>query len=258
MKLLNKSEILSALSKHPIGRGTEATTYDAGRYDVRVPHTVKIDKAFRENLSNGIYNYQKVDNIHGRRNFGQPLYNLTDPKSGAVMLSVCKKVDGITTNDLVEEPLTTKQKFDAMAVAIEKMRIMASAPQKSYRRLVDDLNHLAGTNFTIDPCEGNMLINPTTGRFYIIDLRPVKNIRNVGDLILLLLTDIPDMPDNAEYFELEQKIVNKLMRAAQSCGLSVPEQLKLKPRALEVIKSEAARQLYKNNYQNIALHTHSK
>ena len=125
-------------------------------------------------------------------------------------------------------------------------------------KLVDDLNHLAGTNFTIDPCEGNMLINPTTGRFYIIDLRPVKKIRNVGDLILLLLTDIPDMPDNAEYFELEQKIVNKLMRAAQSCGLSVPEQLKLKPRALEVIKSEAARQLYKNNYQNIALHTHSK
>ena len=174
------------------------------------------------------------------------------------MLSVCKKVDGITTNDLVEEPLTTKQKSDAMAVAIEKMRIMASAPQKSYRRLVDDLNHLAGTNFTIDPCEGNMLINPTTGRFYIIDLRPVKNIRNVGDLILLLLTDIPDMPDNVEYFELEQKIVNKLMRAAQSCGLSVPEQLKLKPRALEVIKSEAARQLYKNNYQNIALHKQSK
>ena len=36
-------------------------------------------------------------------------------------------------------------KSDAMAVAIEKMHIMASAPQKSYRRLVDDLNHLAGT-----------------------------------------------------------------------------------------------------------------
>lgn len=102
------------------------------------------------------------------------------------------------------------------------------------------------------------MINPTTGRFYIIDLRLVKNIRNVGDLILLLLTDIPDMPDDAEYFELEQKIVKKLMRAAQSCGLAVSEQLKLKPRALEVIKSEAVRQLYKNNYQNIALHMHSK
>mgnify|MGYP003300932258 FL=1 len=258
MKLLNKSEILSALSKHPIGRGTEATTYDAGRYVVRVPHAVKIDKAFRENLSNGTYNYQKVDNIHGRRNFGQPLYNLTDPKSGAVMLSVCKKVDGITTNDLVEEPLTTKQKSDAMAVAIEKMRIMASAPQKSYRRLVDDLNHLAGTNFTIDPCEGNMLINPTTGRFYIIDLRPVKNIRNVGDLILLLLTDIPDMPDNAEYYKLELKIMGKLMRAARSRGVKCAEQLKLKPRALEVLKSDAARKLYESNYQNIALQSHSK
>lgn len=255
---LNSSEILSALSHRPIGSGTEASTYDAGRYVVRVPHTVKIDKVFRENLSNGTYNYQKVDNIHGRRNFGQPLYNLTDPKSGAVMLSVCKKVDGITTNDLVEEPLTTKQKSDAMAVAIEKMRIMASAPQKSYRMLVDDLNHLAGTNFTIDPCEGNMLINPTTGRFYIIDLRPVKNIRNVGDLILLLLTDIPDMPDNPEYYELELKIVGKLMRAAQNRGLAHADQLKLKPRALEVIKSEAARQLYQGNYQNIALRPHSK
>ena len=255
---LNSSEILSAISQKPIGSGTEATTYNAGSYVVRVPHTVKIDKAFGDKLSSGAYRYMHADNVHGRRNFGQALYNLTDPMSGTVVLSVCKKVDGIPTNDLVEEPLTAQQRADAVSVAIEKMRIMASAPQSAYNKLVDDLNHLAGTNFTIDPCEGNMLINPTTGRFYIIDLRPVKNIRNVGDLILLLLTDIPDMPDNAEYFELEQKIVNKLMCAAQSCGLSVPEQLKLKPRALEVIKSEAARQLYKNNYQNIALHTHSK
>ena len=258
MKLLNKSEILSALSKHPIGRGTEATTYDAGRYVVRVPHTVKIDKAFRENLSNGTYNYQKVDNIHGRRNFGQPLYNLTDPKSGAVMLSVCKKVDGITTNDLVEEPLTTKQKSDAMAVAIEKMHIMASAPQSAYNKLVDDLNHLATTNFTIDPSEGNMLFDAGAGRFHIIDLRPVKNIRNIGDLILLLLTDIPDMPDNAEYYKLELKIMGKLMRAARSRGVKCAEQLKLKPRALEVLKSDAARKLYESNYQNIALQSHSK
>ncbi len=256
--LLNKSEILTAISKRSIGRGTEATTYDAGRYVVRVPHTVKIDKAFRENLSKGTYKYQKVDNIHGRRNFGQSLYNLTDPISGTVVLSVCKKVDGIATNDLVEEPLTAKQKSDAVSVAIEKMRIMASAPQSAYNKLVDDLNHLATTNFTIDPSEGNMLFDAGAGRFHIIDLRPVKNIRNIGDLILLLLTDIPDMPDNAEYYKLELKIISKLMRAARLRGVKCVEQLKLKPRALEVLKSDAARKLYESNYQNIALHTHSK
>ena len=255
---LNSSEILSAISQKPIGSGTEATTYNAGSYVVRVPHTVKIDKAFRDKLSSGAYRYMHADNVHGRRNFGQALYNLTDPMSGTVVLSVCKKVDGIPTNDLVEEPLTAQQRADAVSVAIEKMRIMASAPQSAYNKLVDDLNHLAGTNFTIDPCEGNMLINPTTGRFHIIDLRPVKNIRNIGDLILLLLTDIPDMPDNAEYYKLELKIMGKLMRAARSRGVKCAEQLKLKPRALEVLKSDAARKLYESNYQNIALQSHSK
>lgn len=255
---LKNSEILSAISQKPIGLGTQATTYDAGSYVVRVPHTVKIDKAFRDMLSSGIYRYVRADNVHGRRNFGQALYNLTDPISGAVVLSVCKKVDGIPTNDLVEEPLTAKQKSDAMTVAIEKMRIIASAPQSAYNKLVDDLNHLATTNFTIDPSEGNMLFDAGAGRFHIIDLRPVKNIRNIGDLILLLLTDIPNMPDDVEYFKLEQKIIKKLMRAARSCGVKCLEQLKLKPRALEVLKSDAARQLYKDNHQNIALQSCSK
>ena len=254
----NSSEILSAISQKPIGSGTEATTYDAGSYVVRVPHTVKIDKAFRDRLSSGAYRYVRADNVHGRRNFGQPLYNLTDPISGAVVLSVCKKVDGIPTNDLVEEPLTAQQRADAVSVAIEKMRIIASAPQSAYNKLVDDLNHLATTNFTIDPSEGNMLFDAGAGRFHIIDLRPVKNIRNIGDLILLLLTDIPDMPDNPEYYKLELKIVGKLMRAARSCGVKCAEQLKLKPRALEVLKSDAARKLYESNYQNIALQSHSK
>lgn len=254
----NSSEILSAISQKPIGSGTEATTYDAGSYVVRVPHTVKIDKAFRDRLSSGAYRYVRADNVHGRRNFGQPLYNLTDPMSGTVVLSVCKKVDGIPTNDLVEEPLTAQQRANAVSVAIEKMRIMASAPQSAYNKLVDDLNHLAGTEFTIDPSEGNMLFDAGAGRFHIIDLRPVKNIRNIGDLILLLLTDIPDMPDNAEYYKLELKIMGKLMRAAQSRGAVCAEQLKLKPRALEVLKSEAARQLYQGSYQNIALRPHSK
>ena len=138
---LNISEILSAILQKPIGSGTEATTYDAGSYVVRVPHTVKIDKAFRGKLSSGAYRYMRADNVHGRRNFGQPLYNLTDPMSGTVVLSVCKKVDGIPTNDLVEEPLTAQQRADAVSVAIEKMRIMASAPQSAYNKLVDDLNH---------------------------------------------------------------------------------------------------------------------
>lgn len=66
------------------------------------------------------------------------------------------------------------------------------------------------------------------------------------------------MPDNPEYYELELKIVGKLMRAAQSRGAVCAEQLKLKPRALEVLKSDAARKLYESNYQNIALQSHSK
>ena len=50
----------------------------------------------------------------------------------------------------------------------------------------------------------------------------------------------------------------KLMRAAQNRGLAHADQLKLKPRALEVLKSEAARRLYESNYHNIALRPHSK
>ena len=133
------------------------------------------------------------------------------------------------------------------------MKIIASMPQKSFKKLIEDLNHLANTDFTIDPSEGNLLLNPKSKKFYIIDLRPIKKIRNIGDLILLLLTDIPDMPDNPEYYDLELKIITKLINAAKSCGLKHPEQLKIKPRALEVIKSPQTQNLYKNNYGNIKI-----
>jgi hypothetical protein len=39
---LNISEILSAISQKPIGSGTEAATYDAGSYVVRVPRDMKM------------------------------------------------------------------------------------------------------------------------------------------------------------------------------------------------------------------------
>ena len=62
---LNSSEILSAISQKPIGSGTEATTYDAGSYVVRVPHTVKIDTAFRDKLSSGAYRYMRAARSRG-------------------------------------------------------------------------------------------------------------------------------------------------------------------------------------------------
>ena len=126
-------------------------------------------------------------------------------------------------------------------------------PQKSFEKLIEDLNHLACTDFTIDPSEGNLLLNQKSKKFYIIDLRPVKKIRNIGDLILLLLTDIPDMPSNSEYFDLETKIINKLIKAAKSRGLIHREQLQFKPRVMEVIKSQQAQEIYKNNYDKIKL-----
>ena len=98
-----------------------------------------------------------------------------------------------------------------------------------------------------------MLIDPETKKFYIIDLRSLKKIRNIGDLILLLLTDIPDMPSNSEYFDLEIRIINKLIKAAKSRGFIHSEQLQFKPRTMEVIKSQQAREIYKNNYDKIKL-----
>lgn len=252
MKLTNL-EILTYLLHKPIGKGTEAVTYDTGKYVLRMPRHTKNDAQFRTNLANNVYTIQKVRNVHGRRNFGQAIYNLIDESKSHIVLSVCKKVNGIPTNDLVEPPLTKKQIINAQNTAVVKMKIIASAPQKSFEGLVEDLNHLANTNFTIDPSEGNLLIDPETKQFHIIDLRPVKKIRNIGDLILLLLTDIPDMPSNSEYFDLETKIINKLITAAKSRGLIHREQLQFKPRALEVIKSKQAQELYKNNYDKIKL-----
>lgn len=252
---LNNRDILKAISQNPLGSGTEAVIYDAGEYVIRVPKTLKINADFKKNLLAGTYKYTKAHNVHGKRNFGQSLYNLIDTETSKTIASICKKIDGIATNDLVEQPLTQQQITNAQEIALKKMRLIASAPQKSFRNLIENLNHLTQTDFTIDPSEGNMLINPKTKRFYIIDLRPVKNIRNIGDLVLLLLTDIPNMPYNSEYYDLECKIITKLIRAAQSCGLIHPEQLKLKPRALEVIKSEQARNIYMKNYSNIPLRT---
>ncbi len=250
---LNNIDILNAISKKPLGTGTEAVIYDAGEYLIRIPKKLKTNTEFKKNLMAGLYKQHKAHNIHGKRNFGQPRYHLIDNVTSKPIASICKKIDGIATNDLVEEPLTNKQIINAQETALKKMRLIASAPQKSFKNLIESLNYLAKTDFTIDPSEGNMLINPQTKRFYIIDLRPIKNIRNIGDLILLLLTDIPNMPYNQEYYDLEFKIITKLIRAAQSCGMIYPEQLKLKPRALEVIKSEPAKNLYLKNYSNIPL-----
>lgn len=247
------SELLTYLSQKPIGIGTEATTFDAGKFVIRMPRHIKNNIQFRNNLAGGVYKYQKAQNFHGHRNFGQAVYNLIDKSKSEIVLSVCKKVNGIPTNDLVEAPLTKTQITNAQRKAMIKMKLIASAPLKSFHKLIDDLNYLTYTNFTIDPSEGNLLFEPETKRFYIIDLRPVKKIRNIGDLLLLLLTDIPDMPANSEYFDLEIKIVTKLINAAKSRGLIHREQLQFKPRAMEVIKSKRAKEIYKNNYDKIKL-----
>lgn len=252
MKLTNL-EILTYLSQKPIGKGTEAITYNADKYVLRMPIHIKNNAQFKKNLMNNVYKYKKAQNVHGRKNFGQAIYNFIDESKSQIVLSVCKKVTGFQTNDLVEPPLTKRKITAAQQNAIKKMKIIASMPIKSFERLIEDLNHLTHTDFTIDPSEGNLLLNPESKKFYIIDLRPVKKIRNIGDLILLLLTDIPDIPDNSEYYDLELKIITKLIHAAKSCGLTHPEQLKLKPRALEVIKSPQARNMYKNNYRNIKI-----
>ena len=246
-------DFLTYLSQKPIGKGTEAVTYDAGKYVLRIPMYITNNVKFRNNLAKGIYKYQKAQNVHGRRNFGQAIYNLVDESKSRIVLSVCKKVNGFPTNDLVEPPLTKKQIIKAQQTAITKMKIIASMPQKSFEKLIEDLNHLATTDFTIDPSEGNLLLNQKSKKFYIIDLRHVKKIRNIGDLILLLFTDIPGISDNPEYYDLELKIITKLINAAKSNGVVHKKQLELKPRALEVIKSKQARNMYKNNYHNIKI-----
>jgi len=250
---LTTAEILNYLSYKPIGTGTEAVTYDADKYVLRMPKYIKTTHQFKKNLSNGLYKYQKLPSVHKHKNFGQAIYNLIDTQTHKIVLSICKKAHGFPTNDLVDMPLTEKQIQKAQQTAISKMQIIASAPQKSFKHLVNDLNYLTSTDFTIDPSEGNLLIDPKSKKFYIIDLRPVKKIRNIGDLILLLLTDIPNMPGNNEYYDLELKIITKLIKAAKSCGLVHPKQLAIKPRALEVLKSKPAKIMYKNNYHNIKL-----
>lgn len=249
MNPIKYENLLKYISEKPIGMGTEAKTFDAGKFVLRIPKTTKINKHFDTNL----YKWEKAINTHGKRNFGQPVYNLVDKATLKPVLFLCKKANGIPTNDLVELPLTKKQIINAQKTAIKKMQLIASAPIKSFHKLIDDLNYLTRTNFTIDPSEGNLLIDPETKRFHIIDLRPVKKIRNIGDLILLLLTDIPDMPSNSEYFDLETKIINKLIKAAKSRGLIHREQLQFKPRVMEVIKSQQAQEIYKNNYDKIKL-----
>ena len=251
--MIKTNEILEYMKNKPLGTGTEATTYDADKFVLRIPKALNNKKLLQQKISQNSYKWEKAVNEHGSRNFGQTIYTLTDKTSLKPVLYLCKKADGIATNDLVEEPLTPKQITKAQKTAIEKMKIIASAPMNSFRRLIDDFNHLTHTNFTIDPSEGNLLINPKTKRFYIIDLRPIKKIRNLGDLILLLLTDIPNTPDNKEYFDLETKIITKLINAANKQGLVHPEQLQFKSRAMEVIKSKTAQDIYKNNYDKIKL-----
>lgn len=246
-----KNVILDALKNKPFANGTEAEIYDAKKYVVRVPLAIKKNLAVK--IQHDDYKIVKLPNIWGRRNFGQKLFVLLSNNKSKHFVTINKKVNGFTTNDLVEDPLTKEQKKSAQKIAIEKMRIFATAPQKAYNQLINDLNYINTTGFTIDPSEGNMLFNPKTHRFHIIDLRYTKKIRNIGDLILLLLTDIPNMSANKEYYELEEKIINKLIHAAYSIGFAFKEQLELKPRAIEVIKSKRALKLYKDNFDKIPL-----
>lgn len=251
-----KKFILDAIKNPPFANGTEAEIYDAKKYVIRVPLAIKKD--LNKKIQSNDYKIIKAPNIWNGRNFGQKLFALITNGKSKHFVTVNKKVNGFTTNDLMEEPLTKEQKISAQKTAIKKMRIFALAPQKSYERLIDDLNYINTTGFAIDPSEGNMLFNPKTKRFHIIDLRYTKKIRNLGDLILLLLTDIPNTPENKEYYELEETIINKLIIAAHSVGFIFKEQLDLKPRALEVIKSKKALKIYKENFDKMPLLTKYK
>ncbi len=243
MHSMKMTEILNYVKTKPIGAGTEAVNYDAGKYILRVRHGIKFnDKK---------YQIKKVKNIYGSHNFGQPLYEIKD--NSKTVATICKRAFGFATSDLVDENASQTQILRAQNVAIKKMRIIATAPQRAWNQLIRDLNYLTRTDYTIDPSEGNMLYDAERGRFYIIDLRPVKKVRNLGDLILLILTDIPNMPDNTEYFDSELKIVKNLIAAAHRIGFKHQEQLTLKPRALEVLKSQQAIELYKNNHNKIKL-----
>ncbi len=237
------AEILNYLDTRPIGAGTEAVNYDAGKHILRVPRGVK--------LKGQKHKIKKIKNVHGAYNFGQPLYEIKYNEK--TVATVCKRAFGFETNDFVDENATQAQIIRAQNVAIRKMRIIADAPRRAWNQLIRDLNYLTTTDYTIDPSEGNMLYDSERGRFYIIDLRPVKKIRNLGDLILLILTDIPNMPENKEYFELEVKIIKSLIVAAHRIGFINAEQLEIKPRTLEVLKSQQAIELYKNNYNKIKL-----
>lgn len=246
-----KKIILDAIKNQPFANGTEAEIYDANRYVIRVPF--KIKKDLNDIIQNNDYKIIKAPDIWDGRNFGQKLFALIPNSKSNHFITVNKKINGFPTNDLVEEPLTKKQRISTQKTAIKKMQIIAKAPQKSYKHLISDLNYINTTGFTIDPSEGNMLFNPKTKRFHIIDLRYTKKIRNLGDIILLLLTDIPNMPANKEYYILEETIINKLIQAAYSTGFVFKEQLDLKPRAMEVIKSKKALKIYKDNYDKIPL-----
>ncbi len=245
MKKLHKI-IFEALHNTPLGRGTEATTYPADQFVVRVPHKIKITNKLKSDIANNIGKITKSNTKWHRHNFGQTIYTYIYPDDKTTHITINKRAFGFPTNDLLPDVPTARQITRAIPRAISKMRIIASAPTASYNKLITDLNYINTTDYTIDPCEYNLLYSPEHKRFYIIDLRPVKKTRSIGDLILMLLTDIPNMPPHPEYYKYEEQIISKLLKSAQHLGLTHPSAYKIKPRTLEVIQSPTAQQMYKN------------
>lgn len=210
-------ELLQRLqAQQPSGKGGNADFY-------KIPGTdfgVRVVRRFSNPDKNP--QLQAAHDPHEGENVGQPVAHYGNNVQ-VLRLQQGKPAGfpyGIKQNDPDEE-----QK--ALGVFRQQVLHAAQMPDQEYERLFTQILKLNQRGYVVDPSKsGNLLIDPNTGRFNLVDLNKKeaenKYTNNAGEILLMLMGNY----HFSKYFHSDnemktaaREIIKKIEAASQKTGL---------------------------------------
>lgn len=105
----------------------------------------------------------------------------------------------------------------------------AAMPQEEYNRLLKSIVDLNNKGYQVDPSKsGNLLIDPNTGRFNLVDLNKAdqgSTYRNTGGEIIIMLMGVnafsKHLYKDEEMKKASMQIIQKVEAAAEASGMEM-------------------------------------
>lgn len=210
--LEDKARLAKTLKSNPVGRGGNAVVFDipGTNYVLRKPHKVQ----------DVLQDFNQVEDALPGMNVGQAV--ATNSQGVSVLRKQPGFPAGITTR--TESP-------DDLLQYANAVRSAAMMPQSAYDGFAKDLSELTPRGFQFDPSKSNnVLIDPGSGRFNLVDINPNPTGYQSGltDMLVPLMGNTfhwkyQKLKDSGAFDqELTQSfrdIFSKAKQAAESRGL---------------------------------------